>query len=48
MNVNKSLLCCAILYLIASENGSHTIQDALLPDKHKLLYRNKIAPNSAE
>jgi len=48
MGVNKSLLCRAILYLIANETGSHTIQDALLPDKHNLLYRNNIAPNSAE
>lgn len=48
MSVNKSLLCCVILYLIANETGSYTIQDGLLADKHNLLYRNKIARNSAE
>lgn len=36
------------MYLIANETGSYTIQDGLLADKHNLLYRNKIAPNSAE
>jgi len=48
MSVNKSLLCCSILYLITNETGCHIIQDALLLDKHDLLYRNKLAPNSAE